>query len=221
VRYANALSQWLSYKPTDTAHNLVASWHVYDFNACNNVTCWDKTVAPVAQRVPIVTGEFGEKDQGVRFVTTLLTWLDRLPQGASYLAWTWDAWKSWDALIIDYNGTPNPANYGMTYYDYLTGGTIVGRQLQTCRLELCDALLIEQDSSPWSARPTGTSPAWSRWPGARASDRVPEERAARNAPRARRGAAECGQRVIFWAKNLSESLPVPRTVSGGPLRGCE
>jgi len=142
VQYANALSQWLSYKPADTAHNLVASWHVYDFNACNNTTCWDKTVAPVAQRVPIVAGEFGEKNQGVRFVTTLLTWLDQLPQGASYLAWTWDAWKSWDALIIDYDGTPNPANYGLTYYDYLTGGTIVGRQLQTCRLELCDALLV-------------------------------------------------------------------------------
>jgi len=142
VQYANALSHWLTYQPADTAHNLAAAWHAYDFNACNTVTCWESTIAPIAQRVPVVVGEFGEKTHGVRFVTTLLTWLDRLPQGASYLAWTWDAWKSWDALIIDYNGTPNPTTYGITYYDYLTGGAIVGRQLQICRLELCGALLV-------------------------------------------------------------------------------
>jgi endoglucanase len=72
VQYANALSQWLAYEPADTANNLVASWHVYDFNACNNVTCWYSTVAPVAQHVPIVTGEFGEKNQGVQFITNPL-----------------------------------------------------------------------------------------------------------------------------------------------------
>jgi hypothetical protein len=142
VQYANALSQWLAYKPTDTAHNLVASWHAYDFNACATVSCWDRTVAPVARQAPVVVGELGEKDQGVLFVTSLLMWLDQLPHGASYLAWAWDAWQSWDALISDYSGTPNPANYGITYYNYLAGRAISAHQLPICQLELCGAPLV-------------------------------------------------------------------------------
>jgi len=133
VQYANSLSQWLAYKPADTANNLAAAWHVYDFNACHDTTCWDSVVAPVARRAPVVTGEFAEKTLGVQFVTALLTWLDQLPQGASYLAWTWDAWKSWDSLIVDYDGTPNPANYGVTYHDYLAAAATPGSQLLSCR----------------------------------------------------------------------------------------
>lgn len=123
VQYANALSQWLTYKPTDPDSNLVASWHVYDFNACNTTSCWNTNVAPVAQQVPVVTGEFGEKNQGPLFVTSLLSWLDQ--HDINYVGWTWDAWNSWDSLITDYNGTPNSAYYnnvqayGLAYHDYL------------------------------------------------------------------------------------------------------
>jgi hypothetical protein len=146
VQYANSLSQWLAYAPADTAHNLVAAWHVYDFNACNTVVCWNRTVAPVARHVPIVTGEFGEKTRGALFVTRLLTWLDRLPQGASYIAWTWDAWKSWDSLITDYNGTPNPATYGVAYHDYLVGEPTLDRDvpipISHCVVQLCEVMRI-------------------------------------------------------------------------------
>ena len=140
VQFANALSQWLTYEPTDTASNLAASWHAYDFNPCNTLTCWNQTVAPVAARVPVVTGEFGEKNQGPQFVwcttncptatgTGLLPWLDS--QGISYTGWTWDAWNSWDSLITDYNGTPNGLTfsgvvaYGITYCSYLAAHTTV------------------------------------------------------------------------------------------------
>jgi endoglucanase len=126
IQYANSLSHWLgSNTPTDPDNKLVASWHVYDFNPCNTVTCWDATVAPVAQTVPIVTGEFGEKNQGPSFVTGLLPWLDQ--HGISYVGWTWDAWNSWDSLITDYNGTPNSGlyngvqAYGGAYHTYLAG----------------------------------------------------------------------------------------------------
>jgi hypothetical protein len=127
VEYANAVTQWLTDEPADPAHDLAASWHVYDFNACTTVGCWNQTVAPLARQVPVVTAEFGEKTQGAQFVTRLLRWLDGLPQGASYIGWTWDAWKTWDSLIADYSGTPNPITYGVAYHDYLVCGPPLDR----------------------------------------------------------------------------------------------
>ena len=131
VQWANALSQWLTYRPAD--NNLVASWHAYDFNPCITTSCWNTNVAPVALQVPVVTGEFGEKNQGPNFVwctancpaatgTGLLPWLDR--HGINYLGWKWYAY-SWDSLISDYSGTPNAQTYngvqayGRRYHDYL------------------------------------------------------------------------------------------------------
>jgi hypothetical protein len=131
IQFANDLSQWLTYAsqlPANQANNLAASWHVYDFDGCITTSCWTNTVAPVAQQVPIVTGEFGEKSQsdpGFQFVTTLLTWLDGLPQKASYVGWTWNAWNSWDSLIADYTGIPDAATYGITYCRYLAGHATV------------------------------------------------------------------------------------------------
>jgi hypothetical protein len=118
VAYANALSQWLTYKPVDPDNNLAASWHVYNFNPCNTTVCWDATAAPVAQQVPLITGEIGENDWSGQFITTLMNWLDQYQAG--YLAWSWDTWNAWDALITSYSGTPDAATYGLTYYDHLT-----------------------------------------------------------------------------------------------------
>src|SRR5206468_2156999 len=41
VQYSNALSQWLTYAPSDPLNNLAASWHVYNFNVCAAATCWN------------------------------------------------------------------------------------------------------------------------------------------------------------------------------------
>jgi hypothetical protein len=140
VQYANALDQWLTYKPEDPAHNLAASWHVYDFNPCASTTCWNSTVAPVARQVPVITGEFGEKNQGPSFVwggssnptVGLLPWVDHQGGSISYIGWTWDAWNSWDSLIAGagatayYHPVPNTGifngvtAYGQVYHDYLT-----------------------------------------------------------------------------------------------------
>jgi hypothetical protein len=49
-------------------------------------------------------------------------------------------------LITDYNGTPNPATYGVTYHDYLVDGPPLDRELpipsSTCTMQLCDVVII-------------------------------------------------------------------------------
>jgi len=120
VEYSNSLTGWLSYKPNDPLGNLAAAWHVYNFNMCADVSCYNSNTGPVLAAVPVVTTEIGEDDcQGV-FISTLMGWLDN--NGGSYLAWVWDTWGSSCssiALISDYSGTPNGA-YGLTYKDHLS-----------------------------------------------------------------------------------------------------
>ena len=119
VQYSNALSRWLTYKPQDSTGNLIAAWHVYNFNICSSVACYDATAAPVAAAVPLVAGEIGQNDCGSTMFTTLMNWLDS--HNAGYLAWTWDTWGTACAnlsLITDYNGTPTA--YGQVYRDHLS-----------------------------------------------------------------------------------------------------
>ena len=123
VQYANALSRWLDYKPQDPTGNLIAAWHVYNFNICSTIACYDATAAPVAAAVPLVAGEIGENDCATCMLTTLMNWLDG--HNAGYLAWTWDTWGtacSSLSLITDYAGTPTA--YGQAYKDHLAGVVI-------------------------------------------------------------------------------------------------
>jgi hypothetical protein len=118
VQYSNALSQWLTYKPADATGNLAASWHVYNFNACNTTGCYDATVGPVAQQVPVVATEIGENDCAHGFIDGVMSWLDG--KGQSYLGWTWDTWdcRSGPALITDYAGMPTQT-FGQGFHDHL------------------------------------------------------------------------------------------------------
>jgi hypothetical protein len=118
VSHSNALSQWLTYAPRDPLNNLAASWHVYNFNACNAIACFESTVAPVAAQVPVIASEIGVNDCGATFLKGLMSWLDA--HQMSYLAWTWNLWGpecSSLALISDYAGTPTP--YGQIYKAHL------------------------------------------------------------------------------------------------------
>jgi hypothetical protein len=111
--YANDLSQWLTYEPTDTLQTpqIIASFHAYEGEACGSDACWDSTVVPVAAHVPVVTGEFGPGSCDGAFVDDYLDWADA--HGVSYLAWTWgsvaDGWSCADspALLLDDNWTPD------------------------------------------------------------------------------------------------------------------
>ena len=113
--YSNDLTGWLQYEPTDPDHNLVASWHSYNFNTCSSQSCWTSQIAPVIAAVPVVAGEIGENDCAGTYVNPLTTWLES--ENTSFLAWTWDDWSggcsSGPTLITDYTGTPT--SYGAAY----------------------------------------------------------------------------------------------------------
>ncbi|HUN36770.1 MAG TPA: cellulase family glycosylhydrolase [Trebonia sp.] len=116
--YSNDLTDWLQYEPTDPDHNLVASWHSYNFNTCSTQSCWTSQVAPVAASVPVVAGEIGENDCAGTYITPLTTWLES--EGISFLAWAWNAdfaCSSGPGLITDYTGTPTA--YGAAYKSIL------------------------------------------------------------------------------------------------------
>ncbi|MCG7202516.1 cellulose binding domain-containing protein [Streptomyces arenae] len=117
LAYSNDLSQWLTYRPTDPAGNLVAAYHVYNFNTCSTESCWNSTLAPVAAQVPLVAGEIGEDTCSHAFVDQVMKWFD--DRGLSYLGWTWNTWdcSSGPSLISDYNGTPTA--YGAGLRDHL------------------------------------------------------------------------------------------------------
>jgi len=112
LAWSNDLSGWLHWRPRDPLHQLIASFHLYNFNTCGDAACWQRTVAPVAKVVPVVTGELGENDCAHGFIDTYMPWADA--RGISYLAWTWDTWNcnSGPALISAYDGTPTPFGAG-------------------------------------------------------------------------------------------------------------
>ena len=117
-QYANALSQWLTYEPTDPLNNIAAAWHVYNFNLCNTINCWDATAGVVGRQVPIIATEIGDDACNASFMGALMVWLDT--HGAGYLAWTWDTWGTACAniaLISDYAGTPTV--YGQIFKSHL------------------------------------------------------------------------------------------------------
>ncbi len=114
LEWSNDLTQWLQHEPTDPDHNLAASWHSYNFNACSNQSCWTSQVAPVAASVPVVAGEIGENDCAGTYITPLTRWMES--EGISFLAWAWNAdfaCSSGPGLITDYTGTPTA--YGASY----------------------------------------------------------------------------------------------------------
>jgi hypothetical protein len=83
--FANDLRGWAANRPADG--QLVASFHNYNFQPCNTTACWDETVAPIAERFPVVAGEFGQTKCDVSHVRRFMRWADRRAVG--YLMWAW------------------------------------------------------------------------------------------------------------------------------------
>ena len=119
VGFANYLSRWLAYKPSDPLNNLVAAWHVYNFNACSNASCWEAAAAPLMAAVPVLVTETGMNACDATWWNTFLDWLDARQTG--YLAWAWNPWSTdcnSRALVTDYyNATPT--EYGAIYRTHL------------------------------------------------------------------------------------------------------
>ena len=125
VNYANDLSQWLSHKPNDPRGQLIAEAHVYGKNTCSANSCLERTIAPVARRVPVLFGETGpsydDSECGSNTISRLMQWADAHDVG--YEAWTWDTWDTCSSLISDFAGTPRDA-YGTwvrSHYAQLAG----------------------------------------------------------------------------------------------------
>ncbi len=120
LEWSNDLTGWLAHEPVDPDHNLAASWHSYNFNACSTKSCWSSQIAPVMHRVPLIAGEIGENDCADHYISPLTAWLDS--KSGSYLAWTWNAdfnCATGPGLITNYDG--HPTGYGAGYEDVLRG----------------------------------------------------------------------------------------------------
>ena len=78
--YANDLSKWLSHKPRDPLHQLIAEAHVYGKNPCDTTACLNSTLAPVAKRVPLIFGETGEtydaSECSSKYISAFVKWAD-------------------------------------------------------------------------------------------------------------------------------------------------
>lgn len=107
IDYANDLRGWLAHAPDDD--QLIAGFHNYLEQRCRTRTCWDREIAPVAERVPVLAAEFGQNDCGApSHMNHFMDWADDHLIG--YLAWAW--WSLPDegchnfALVSDLDGTP-------------------------------------------------------------------------------------------------------------------
>jgi hypothetical protein len=123
INWTGNLSRWLRYRPHDPLHRIAASFHNYEGNlgSCR-LACWNRTVAPIARRFPVITGEMGDVDCNHDYITRYMRWADR--RGVSYLGWAWDATAggSWTctggpSLIRRYDGAPT--GYGVGLRDHL------------------------------------------------------------------------------------------------------
>ena len=192
VVYANSLTQWLQYQPTDPDHQLVASAHIYGNNSCgaqNNGACLTQTVTPVAAQVPVIFGETGEtyddSECTSKNMQIILPWADT--HNISYLAWTWDPWGNCDALISDTNATPNTTTPpGATYPTYVHDHMIATTQSppprcrrsrtsaavwppardRPCRARPPGALTWSSETRTTPSGTSGTTPAgrtWNSW----------------------------------------------------------
>jgi hypothetical protein len=108
LEWTNDMREWLAHRPADPLNNIVASWHAYSFNACATESCWDSQIAPLAEQVPVVLGEFGQDNCAFDYMQRLVDWADA--HGLGYLAWTWNPWgcSTGAVLIKDWSGTPEP-----------------------------------------------------------------------------------------------------------------
>ncbi len=119
LAFSSDLSRWREYRPRDPLRRLAASFHSYEepLGDCF-AECWRKTIAPLARRTPVVTGELGDTDCNHDHIDSFMRFADR--HGVSYLGWAWDAteYGYWDcssgpALIKSYDGTPTAFGAGL------------------------------------------------------------------------------------------------------------
>jgi len=83
--YTNDLSGWRQSEPHDPLGQMAAAFHLHNVDQCVSVACWEASVAPVSQAVPVVATEVGERDNGSALIVEFASWADG--HGISYLGW--------------------------------------------------------------------------------------------------------------------------------------
>ncbi len=121
TNWGSQVDQWQAYAPQDTLSppQLAVGWHSYgDGLSCQDPTCWQTTLTPLAQAAPIVATEIGEFDCGHSYVDQVMSYLDSV--GQSYMAWAWGPYSCAQdpALITDWTGTPTQT-YGQAVRNHL------------------------------------------------------------------------------------------------------
>ncbi len=127
IDYNADLSRLLQYLPSDPAHQLVASGHIYDFVQGKGVdSFFHDQLEPIAKRLPVIVGELGERycDSGTasytRHVLALVDAEKRKGNTFGVFEWAWNAVQGPDGwhcptgqygeggplLIRSYDGTP-------------------------------------------------------------------------------------------------------------------
>ena len=87
VQYSGTLSHWGANAPTDSAGQLAASFHTYNFTSCTTAACWNSSLAAIGN-VPLITDEIGQNDGLSTYIDSYMAWADA--HGVSYLAWVWN-----------------------------------------------------------------------------------------------------------------------------------
>lgn len=117
--WGSDVSQWLTYEPTDALHALIAGWHSYgDGLSCQDLTCWNSTLAPLITHVPLLADEIGELDCAHSYIDQVMSFLDSKGQGYIPHAWGPYTCTTNPALTTDWAGTPTQT-YGQGYHDHL------------------------------------------------------------------------------------------------------
>jgi endoglucanase len=135
IQHAEAVDKWLTYRPGDPTGNIIASVHVYSFNRCSNLRCYNGAMKRLAARVPMLIGELGPDltvpyttaldnycppaDVGkTAFDSTLLNWASS--NKVSWTAWSWNPWGDCWSLVKNFAGAPASA-YGLIIKSALAG----------------------------------------------------------------------------------------------------
>jgi endoglucanase len=117
LNWSQDLTGLLQHLPTDPQHQLAAAYHNYmSIGSRNTLAYWNQTIAPIAQSMPVVTTEMGEKDGGSSFNTEYMTWADA--HGVSYIPWAWGPSSAFGALALLASWDGTPSTYGQAFYDH-------------------------------------------------------------------------------------------------------
>jgi len=128
INWSNDNSRWWRFRPVDPAHQLFVDQHVYgpdgNPNAAVCGTDCRHTLARLAGRVPVVTGELGQINCRHAYVDHYMAWADA--HGVGYLGETWNATSPGGyecgspVLLEDFDyPNPTPTPYGIGFRDHM------------------------------------------------------------------------------------------------------